>query len=235
MDFYASTITSFSIYTNVAWPIIALPNFEVRGVYIHDLARTVQVGLIPLVKEVSRSTYEEYARTDHDWLHEGLVVQRQDLTAMQSMPNVSSFIYHTVIGNDGEVTIQEKAIQSLVDFGPADYAPVWQMAPAPLNPAIINYDLFQNAVFRDVYKGMWETRTSQISPVVDLTFYLDSTDTEEVSHPHSFLLFPIYSQLFHEEDIDNLVGIVMATASWDKLFEEILPPGKLMSSTSSYT
>jgi hypothetical protein len=206
-----------------------MPNFEVRGNYIRDLTSITQVGLIPLVSESMRLAYEEYTLNNIGWIRESMEVQKLDASMLDEVPNLFDAIYHARIRKDGEIEAKERASTPLIEFGPADYAPVWQIAPVPRNPEIINYDLFQNQEFSNVYYKMWGGRTPQFSSITDLAFYLDAASGNHSTNPHSFFLFPIYSDLFSHDglnDADDLVAVVMAVFSWNHFFEGILQPGE---------
>jgi hypothetical protein len=77
------------------------------------------------------------------------------------------------------------------DFGPGHYAPVWEQAPAPHDPSIINLDLLSHPS-STVYHGMWETRLPVMSEVTDLDFFYGGAIRDNVDHPAQLLMHPVY-------------------------------------------
>jgi hypothetical protein len=113
-----------------------------------------------------------------------------------------------------------------VSYGPGNFAPVWQQSPAPHDTDIINYDLLSHPTFQRIYHGVWETGKPVLSEVTDLSFLYSSAVKDEVEHPHSFLLDPIYPTFRSEmPDRDSLVGFLVAILPWDSYFSNLLPQG----------
>jgi hypothetical protein len=85
----------------------------------------------------------------------------------------------------------------------------------PHDPSIINFDLLSHPVFNRVYHGMWETRLPVMSEVTDLDFFYGGAIRDNVDHPHSFLMHPVYpfSPDFSYA-VDDL-GFVVAILPWD--------------------
>jgi len=114
-----------------------------------------------------------------------------------------------------------------VDFGPAQYAPVWQQSPAPSNPEIINFDLLSHPVFKRIYHGLWETRLPVFSEVMNVEFIYGTAVHDKIEHPHSFLMSPVYpffsNGKLHERD--DLSGLLLAIMPWDTYFENVLVEG----------
>jgi hypothetical protein len=229
VEFFASTFTSYTISRNVTWPYVALPNFVVRGQYVDDLAHTLQIGLVPLVTEENRYKYQEYALDHQDWIHEGLIVQNHDPIDIKYLPNISSFIHKTIPNDDSDDTAPIEVDEAQVNFGPADYAPIWQQAPAPLNPSQINFDLFQLDSFRRAYRSMWQSGSASLTQVTDSHFYCDDYILDRETDPHSFLVQPIYPNFSNTSEAsfqaNDLIGFLYAAFSWRVMLQKSLRNG----------
>jgi hypothetical protein len=111
--------------------------------------------------------------------------------------------------------------------GPGDYAPIWQQAPAPHDPSIINFDLLSHSVFNRVYHVMLKTGLPAMSEATKLDWFYGGAIQDETDHPHSFLLQPIYPYIskdstYHGMDI---VGFVVGILPWDTFLSNILHEG----------
>jgi hypothetical protein len=73
---------------------------------------------------------------------------------------------------------------------------------------------------------MWETKLPVMSKVTDLDFFYGGAIREEVDHPHSFLMHPVYpyfSQDMTAYEMDDLVGFLVVMLPWDSYFANVLP------------
>jgi hypothetical protein len=86
-----------------------------------------------------------------------------------------------------------------LDFGPGNYGIVWQYAPAPHDPSIINFDILWHPVFARVHHGMWESKLPVMFEMIDLAFLYCGAIKEDITHPHSFTMEPIYPPFDEEE------------------------------------
>jgi hypothetical protein len=183
------------------------------------------ISYSPLVTSENRAAWEDHAVAKQGWIQEGVDLspdlhEGYDLT----VANISKDIFRFSDGDTGVPVLQDR---DGADFGPGHYAPVWEQAPAPHDPSIVNFDLLSHPVFNRVYHGMWETRLPVMSEVTDLNFFYGGAVRDDVDHPHSFLLHPVYP--YFSEDfsyaVDDLVGFVVAILPWDSYFTNILPEG----------
>ena len=226
IESFATTLTSFSIDTEVPWPLVDIPHFEMRGRLNNELSKALMVSYSPLITVENRAEWEDHAFDEQGWIKEG-VEASPDLHEgfdVTYIANISKDIFRFSEGATGDAVLQEGPG---VDFGPGNYAPIWEQAPAPHDPSAINFDLLSHPVFNRIYHGMWETRLPVISEVTDLGFFYSGAVRDDVSHPHSFLLHPVYPYFSQDfsYDVDDLVGFVVAILPWDSFFTNILHEG----------
>jgi hypothetical protein len=136
------------------------------------------------------------------------------------LPNrISAKIYHYDNFTNGAPVTEDDSTNA---GQPNIYAPVWQQSPAPQDPRIINFDLFSHPVFARVYGGVFENGKPALSEVLPLDFlYGGANITDIAEHPHSFLMYPIFST-FNHTDGDNMIGVFVAVLSWDMFFSDLL-------------
>jgi hypothetical protein len=195
IDLYAITITAQALTSNVTWPYVTISSFEVRGDFIEQLSRTSRVGFIPMISESNRWEWEAYTTNHSEWIHQGLLYDDVDLSLLPSLSSIPDHIYHNYIDSVTNTVTKREVSSSIMHFGNVDYAPIWQLSPVPQDLSIIKYDLFQNDDFRDTYGLMRQTGQAEISGIADVAFFLSSATTADSSHPHSFLLCPVYPYL----------------------------------------
>ena len=102
--------------------------------------------------------------------------------------------------------------------------PVWNLAPAPHDPRIVNFNLLSHDVFYRLFHFVNETTAPIISETFDLEFLYGGSISEEQNHPFSVLLQPIFDDFDreHRKDRNHIVGVVFAMIPWDHYYENIL-------------
>jgi hypothetical protein len=227
IEAFATSIVSHTTATGATWPFVTIPDFERRGAIFNKLAESSFVGLFPLVTENTRAAYEEFSISQQSWISEGLGVQGLSPELTTQHANISSFIFHTRV-NEQNNTDKYEVQDSLIDFGPADYVPIWQQAPAPSTPALINYDILQHDLFRRNFKLMWDSGTSIQSKVAHFDFTSMQPISPEKNDPASMVLHPIYPYFLDNSTFDknDLVAVLVVAIHWKDEFENILRQGK---------
>ena len=146
------TITTFALAKNSSFPTVTVPHFEVHGVLNNKISQNVQVTFAPLVKKENKETWDNYSVNNQGWINESLALAtgylREDRFIGGNHTNfvqtqISPYIYRF-----SNVTTGTRVVQTEpgVQFGPGNYAPVWQQAPVPNDPSIINFDLLSHSV-----------------------------------------------------------------------------------------
>ena len=220
------TITSYALDTNVSWPFLTVPHFEKRGEKNNDLSKALHLSVVPLLEEELKEKWEDYASLNQDWIQEGVNASPElhvDFLGVNLKVNpIPSrlFRFKTEIG--GETVPQD---DPGVDFGPAAYAPVWQQSPAPHDPSIVNYDLLSHPLFARIYRGMWDTGLPVLSEVSEFDFLYGGSIKDDITHPHSALMHPIFSSVDEDEkgNRGTLLGMLVAILPWDSYFQNLIP------------
>ena len=217
----ALTMTSYSIDTNVSWPFITMPHFEKRGTKNNELSRALHLSLVTLLPTNLSERWENYSLANQGWVQEGVeaspALHEEFLGPNLQAPQIPSHVFRFEEEIGGPTVPQEEAE---VD---GQYGVVWQQAPAPHAPSIVNYDLLSHPVFARIYSGMWETSSPVLSEVTEISFLYEGAIRDEITHPHSFLLHPIYSSLQNENTHrEDMVGFLVAVLPWDAYFQDLL-------------
>jgi class 3 adenylate cyclase len=209
--------------------LVDIPHFELRGRLNNALSKALMISYSPLVIAENKADWEDHAFAQQGWIQEGIDLSPDLHEGFISddfkLANISKDIFRFSDGETGLPVLQD---DYGVDFGPGQYAPVWEQAPAPHDPSIINFDLLSHPVFNRVYHGMWETRLPVMSEVTDLDFLYGGVIRDDVDHPHSFLMYPVYpyfSQDVSAYGMDDLVRFLVVVLPWDSYFTNILQAG----------
>lgn len=225
MESFGGTVTSFVLDEEEdSWPLVTIPHFEQRGDLNNKLTLGLAMVLSPVVPLLEREAWEEYATANQGWIQEGLSVEndyhegRSEAMAAPGyeLESISFPIWH--YGLNGE---------EVVERGPGPYLPVWQMAPAPFNSTIVNFNLLDHPLFASEFSVMKETDLPVLSPVADLEFLYGGAVHDDKTHPHSFLMYPIHANF--EQILPNsvngnpLVASLTTILTWDRFFFDLLP------------
>ncbi|CAB9514914.1 Receptor-type guanylate cyclase gcy [Seminavis robusta] len=214
VDGFAHTVTSYTHSSNKTWPFITMPDFEIRGHDVIKVASVVAVAFSPLIVDVEKEAYEIFTTYNEDWIADGIAY-----TTGESLPEnfkrVPSKIYRwEELQNGNRVPT--------VENGPGPFLPVWQTAPAPMNPRVVNFNLLSSEPFAQTFETMQTYNNSIVSkamPLADIPFEISSPDLVETENPHSVVLGPIYDNFTQDAKI---VGTVAAVIDWSSFFSSFL-------------
>ncbi|CAB9500133.1 Receptor-type guanylate cyclase gcy [Seminavis robusta] len=223
---FATTVTSYAISTRATWPFVSVPHFEVRGLEMNNLSNSLLMGFSPYVTEDVRFRWELYANYMQTWVQEGvdfnLDLHKDYLNENGTVvvPPIFPQIYKHGVTNTTRVPVDAG-----VPTVPPNktYLPVWQMAPAPHDPTVIHYDLLENEVFERVEHGMHGINQAVLSEATDLEWLYGGSIRDDPTHPHSFLLQPVYEG-FENLTESAMLGVIVAVIGWDHMFRNLLPP-----------
>jgi hypothetical protein len=187
----------------------------------------------PLVKLLEREAWEAYAQEHQTWIQDGQDFHSSQMTralstnlvdpAPAQVPNISeSIFYYNAEGNPA------------VEKSKGPFLPIWQIAPVPSNPQMINLNLLSHPVYSLLYQGLMDTGLPVLSGVTDLPSlhqtYLETEDDDRdhSHHPHSALLQPIHAAFIEntaveQEEENPVVGVVSVVLSWDHYFVDLMP------------
>ena len=130
IESFADTMTSFSIDTEVPWPFVDIPHFELRGRLNNALSKALMISYSPLVTMENRADWEDHAFAEQGWIQEGIDLSpdlhEEFVSDDFKLANISTNIFRFSDGDTGLPVLQD---QPGADFGPGHYAPVWEQAP----------------------------------------------------------------------------------------------------------
>lgn len=224
----SASITSFALDASSdginRWPYVTVPHFEIRGENTNKVSRAAHLSMVPLVTVADRMGWEMYSVGQQGWIAEGLKLREDEHLhdGTFSLEPISQTIwrYKGEVGDSDE----EPETTTGVSSGHGHYGPVWQQAAAPHDTHIINYNLLSHPLFARAYHSMYEYKTPIMSEVADFSFLHEDPTKHSTAHPHSALLYPIYSNL-NSDLHSNIVGFLVAILPWDFYFRDLLPQG----------
>ena len=203
MSSFSSTLTSYALASQAKWPHVTLPHMEVRGLELNSLSNSILVGFAPYVQLSEMDGWEVYANYQQKWIQEGLeynyAIHQEYFNGTTDgvADRIHSQIHHY---DDASNPVPE------TETGPGPFLPVWQLAPAPHDPKAINYNLLANDVFQRVEYGMQGIKSAVLSEATDVSFLYEGSINDDPTHPHSFLLQPVYED-FGDHNSTQIVGV----------------------------
>ena len=183
----------------------------------------MQISFIPLIKSEQKLQWEDYAAENQGWIEQSLHIAEEFFGARIDGPiePIRPNVYRYENGATGDKVLQDRPG---IQFGPANYGPVWQQSPAPHDTELVNFDLLSHPTFARAYQAMWETRLPVLSEVLPLDFLYGGANKDEIDQPHSFFMSPVYPDFDSgPHSRDDIVGFVAAVLRWDTYFSNILP------------
>ena len=200
-------IVSFALETNSTWPFVTVSSFEARHADFLQLTRASELILVPLVTEEDKSRWENYSVSKQEWIQESFDFYGD---TPFDMPEITPFLHseHTMAHERGT----PRTIQHADAHNGRIYAPFWQSSPPTVQA--VNLDGFVLEEFETSFSDLKETNEVVLTQFLPLS--------EEHSSPRSYMLHPIFSSF---EDQSKLVGVVLVTVDWRKLFVDALPEG----------
>ena len=134
----ATSITSYALATGQTFPMVTVPDFEVRGASLRVQAQTHAIHYMPVVHDSQRAAWEEYAlehrgHIDQAFQSDNELRQRQDVElgystrrSLQSNGNIETVVddgtgYHQKIWSSGAITPKGDELE-----GAGPYLPLWQ-------------------------------------------------------------------------------------------------------------
>jgi hypothetical protein len=203
-------LTSYSRESSSVWPNVTLSNFDIRTAETEELRDAEPVIYAPLVSVDSLTEWEAYSLEHQGWIDEDWSYRDASVDAGDISPNV----YYST-SNKNETPQSSRSV----------HFPVWQTGPVPHNASIINFDLYQHPMFRNMIDDVMDINHTVMSGVADFNFLLDPIIPDHVSdgHPRSVIFEPVFDD-FHE-NTSRLTGIVVAELAWENMLKNVLPYG----------
>jgi hypothetical protein len=141
IDGLALDLSSYARGTNVTWPLVTLPDFDMRGGSTRSLADALSIMLLPVVSEETRTSWEEYSVNHQDWIPtEAMDVDVNNVKNTEQIAMVAR--------RQQEVGVKQQGIPREIFngngtvHGPGPFLPIWQMSPVlPGTTWMINMDM----------------------------------------------------------------------------------------------
>jgi hypothetical protein len=245
------SITSYSSYSTAAaaaavnnastWPLVTIPDFAQR---VGPLASLVEgVMVLPLISDNTiRSSWEDYALLNQDWIQEGLATAEQastststntrktiktstrktsstaeDITGRRLQQNTTG-IFETIFKweEEGDDGIKTRVVE---DSSPP-FLPVWQSSPVQVDA--VNYNMIsQKSTLNASIDAALQSQLAVLSETLPESVW-NMTTTTNISHPyHHFLFYPLFDGFGSDS---QLVGLLATISVWESYFTTAAPP-----------
>jgi Adenylate and Guanylate cyclase catalytic domain len=233
-----------------SWPFITIPNFEISGSQNSAISQALQLSIVPLVSRAIKSEWEVYSVVKQSWIQHGIDVSSSTAEAVD-VPPITNYVHlgswiesSSSDSNSSSSSVHASSSSTTpaampqtgpgVPLGPAKlglgYAPIWQQSQAPLDPAIINFDIFSHPLFDQAYQVMYASALPVLSELVDLEFLSSAgshtaPSINPVAHhdPRFFVMQPLYPTTSMPNNKHDVVGFVVAVLEWNVLLANMLP------------
>ncbi len=210
----SSTISGLA--TAADWPFYTQTDFEALGQSFLQGSGADLVSWSPIIRgEEQRRLWGNYSSSNDGWVEQGLAWQaaNQGLDMPSGPFDVPQQIY----------TKHSAGVQA-PEVGSGPFAPVWQMAGAPTDPSVVNFNLISDDVFRISYEATVNDGVQTLSKIIpDASWYYGKSAMPEVgsSVPQALLISPLFS----DTSTSTVVGIVVSVFTWDTYFKNVLLQG----------
>jgi class 3 adenylate cyclase len=209
----SSTMTTFSQSQATEWPYYTHLDFEAFGHSYLESTGAELVSWSPVVDGAGeREGWGTYSSSNDAWVEEGLKWREENLGEEMPEPpfDVPSYIF------------RRDAIVA-PETGDGPFAPIWQMAGAPTDPSLVNFNLLSDEVVGKAWSDLKSTQSRVLSDFLTASdFYGEGATSEEIPDvPQSLLLTP----LFNDFESTKMVGAVVAVLSWNLFLQDVLREG----------
>jgi class 3 adenylate cyclase len=227
VDSLGRAFTSYELNSNESWPLVTIPDFELRGKHVRELGDMLSVGIHPLVNSGMRETWENYTALNTDWF--GQAKSKCGAGTGQNLEFPEG-----IFRLDGESGF-------VVDDSAGPYLPTWQLTPATEN--IINLNILSHPIFSEAASKTIATSEATISRLENVDslgqmpseFFTDyygclmqnHSGEQDVSyneqHPLATMFFPVFSSF--STQTRQLVGVLSTLIDFEQLFNGALAEG----------
>jgi hypothetical protein len=209
LGIFSTLISSSARQNNATWPLFTLPDFELFGKDARELSGALLLAFTPLVTNSSRAAWAEYSVENQGWIQEGLEVLGK--AAPESTRGIWPDIYQkTTRANVAEIDLPQ-------------YSPVWQLSPAPSDPSLVNFNLFNEPTYQRLVEFAIFTRQSAISEVLDTEQLFGTAAPQKGKDPQSIIVLPVFSQT--GDPSSDIIGHIVAVIPWGLFFQDVLQDG----------
>jgi class 3 adenylate cyclase len=211
----SSSMTAFSLGQGTQWPYYTHIDYEVFGQSVISTSGAKMVSWSPIVTgEVERDAWGEYSTENDAWVEEGLElrVANEGITMPAGPLDVPPKIYR-----------RNPSGKSVVETGLGPFVPVWQMAAAPIDPSVVNFNLLSDDHFKTAFAAVKLTQNQVLSELVDASALYGSSAVADEEVPQSLLMAPVMKE--YTDEISVIAGVVVAVLPWNLYFQGVLQEG----------
>jgi len=211
----SATISGLATAEGGTWPFYTQVDFEAFGQSVLKGSGADMVSWSPIVAGAAQlQAWGNYSVSNDAWVKEGLMWQEthQGLKMPLGPFNIPDRIYSKE--SSGAVT---------AETGNGPFAPVWQMAGAPVDPSVVNFNLLSNAAFSEAFAAANNVGAQTLSKVLDATSLYGESALSKISPQMPQTL--VMTSLFEESGSSQAIGAVVAVLSWDMYFTDVLKKG----------
>ena len=241
IDGLALDLSSYARGTNATWPLVTLPDFDMRGGSTRSLMDALSIMLLPVVTEETRTSWEDYSVNHQDWIPQepvdvhsankpeqiAMVARReQEMGQQQGIPS-------EIFNGNGTV------------HGPGPFLPLWQMSPVlPGMTWMFNMDMLSITAYAGGLSAVLEGKEAVLGQVSNLKGDDQSSPALASLHDHLFLstsssitgpkmvphhadpVSPMFYPVLDKYGADaNVVAVLATMLSWRSYLTDILSPG----------
>ena len=234
IETFATTIMSHALYYNSTWPFVTLPDFEMQGEAIADLAFVMSLFFVPIVTAETRQGWEQYSVANQWWLAQSLEEQAEMMTTSVSRRELQ---YNNL--TIPEYIHRVDGLTQTVETGPPPYLPLWEFTPVVPVPELVNFNLLSDPAYVESLKALMTAKVD----VVGMSFdFLNPNDNLAIGRKGVFDLFlphwdhenrtyandpiaDVHVPIFDTFDENNhtLVGLLTSVVYWSGYLEDVLP------------
>jgi CHASE domain len=150
------------------------------------------ITFAPLVKASQVAQWETFSVAHQDWIQASRQTFIDHIPAGRDSPvylpgEISPYIYHRrddIFAEPSVTTDEEHNASSSLLFAPA-----WYMSPPPMNPGIVNLDIFSRPKYSTLLQRVIKNGTAILSPFVDnvqAMLRLQVSDTDHLLYHEQF-------------------------------------------------
>eukprot|EP00977_Amphora_coffeiformis_P029046 scaffold38405_cov221-Amphora_coffeaeformis.AAC.1 len=248
----ATSITSHALTTGQSFPMVTVPDFEVRGSSLRVLAQTHVIHYAPVVHDSQRTAWEQYAldhrgQIDQAFQSDTEHRQRQDMElgystrrSLQSQDNKSSNNntvlndgtgFHPKLWSNGAITPQGDEPE-----GSGPYLPLWQRSPiSAAKQTILNLNFANSRVLKGVFTTILEKKEAVITeaalPIPSSAKASEANLAISQYRHEEFQFFAQDAVSFFAYPImesfapdANVGGLLLTNMYWRLILSDALPP-----------
>lgn len=245
IDTLSVAITSHALSTNESFPMVTLPDYEVRTSGLRVLSESVLINICMLVEDENRDEWEKYIQDKQAAYFSSTVNRDSELREYQDnrfgldspdrLP-IPDTPFRRGISNlvlpAGTVHVAPK--------GSGPYLPIWQVSPAIPWPTSYNFNLYSHPSSGTSYSTAIDTGTVVMSLADDLedASYGSTTAYYRLVYNHSQyrhqigdnykggpatpFAYPIFDSF--DPSTRKAVGVASSAIYWRLNFANVLPP-----------